>query len=365
MGHTTRDSGALEIADLHKSYGRVEVLKGVSIKAGQGEFISLVGPSGCGKTTTLNIVAGFEQPDSGDVSLNGSSLVPLPSHKRGLGMVFQNHALFPHMTVLENVGFGLTMSGIAKAEVAKRASETLRLVRLEGFEARYPRELSGGQQQRVGIARALTVNPKVLLMDEPLSSLDAKLRREMQVELRRIQKSVGITALYVTHDQEEALSLSDRVVLMNRGHIEQMGTPKEIYAHPVTEFAAGFIGEATFLDAVMRDIRGSESLVDLACGAQVLVPHRRGTSVGDRLRIAIRPDRLRISTADGAATTLTGIVVASVFVGSMQRIVARLADGSEVLIAANATTSLPGPDATISVTAAPSDWMVFPHGDQT
>lgn len=359
MDKAKSGSGALEIIDLHKSYGQVEVLKGVTIKANQGEFISLVGPSGCGKTTTLNIVAGFERPDSGDVRLNRASMVALPPHKRGLGMVFQNHALFPHMTVEANVGFGLSMVGVPKAEVAQRSQEALRLVRLDGFADRYPRELSGGQQQRVGIARALTVNPKVLLMDEPLSSLDAKLRREMQVELRRIQQSVGITALYVTHDQEEALSLSDRIVLMNRGRIEQAGTPKELYAHPETEFAAGFIGEATFFDAILSEARGTEALVELVTGEQIVVPRQGGAIAGARLRLAIRPDRLKLTTGSEAASTLRGTVVASAFVGSVQRIVVRLADGSEALVAADATAPSPRPDDIVTVGGRVSDWMVF------
>jgi len=352
-------SNFLEIIDLHKSYGTVEVLKGVSIVARQGEFISLVGPSGCGKTTTLNIVGGFEQPSTGDVRLGGTSMLPLPSHKRNLGMVFQNHALLPHLTVEQNVGFGLAMTRVPKPEIARRAREALRLVRLEGFEARYPRELSGGQQQRVGIARALTVNPKVLLMDEPLSSLDAKLRREMQLELRRIQQSVGITALYVTHDQEEALSLSDRIVLMNRGRIEQSGTPKELYSHPRTEFVAGFIGESSFFDAVLIEVNGPEARAQLPTGETVIVPTPAGGVAGGDVRIGIRPDRVRIGSGSTNAGTLTGVVVATAFVGSLQRIVVRLGDGKELKVALDASSELPRIDDLLAISAASVDWMAF------
>ncbi len=353
------DTAALEVNDLHKSFGSVQVLKGMTVRARQGEFISLVGPSGCGKTTTLNIVGGFEYPDSGDVRLNGTSVVALPSYRRGLGMVFQNHALFPHMTVLENVGFGLRMRGTPRADAVESAREALRLVRLEGFEDRYPRELSGGQQQRVGIARALAVKPKVLLMDEPLSSLDAKLRREMQVELRRIQKSVGITALYVTHDQEEALSLSDRVVLMNRGRIEQAGTPEEMYARPATRFAAGFIGESNFLEAILDEVRGGEARIVLATGERIVAAASPSVSASGKVHLAVRPGRLRPATASDAGA-LTGKIVASAFVGSHQRLVVRLADDSEMLMIVEATDRLPAADEIVSIAAAPADWMVFP-----
>ncbi|MBA4790105.1 MAG: ABC transporter ATP-binding protein [Rhizobiales bacterium] len=352
----------LEIVDLHKSYGTVEVLKGVSIAARQGEFISLVGPSGCGKTTTLNIVGGFEQPSSGDVRLGGRSMLPLPSHKRGLGMVFQNHALLPHLTVEQNVGFGLAMTRVPKPEIARRAREALRLVRLEGFEARYPRELSGGQQQRVGIARALTVNPKVLLMDEPLSSLDAKLRREMQLELRRIQQSVGITALYVTHDQEEALSLSDRIVLMNKGRIEQAGSPTELYRQPLTEFVAGFIGESSFLDGVLREIRGAEAQIEIATGERIAVATPVGGAVGGKVRLGIRPDRLRLSRDPASGDGLKAVVVASAFVGSLQRVMVRLADGVEMKASIDASSALPQIDDALVMSASAHDWMVFPEG---
>lgn len=364
MASISSKSGALEIVDLHKSYGAVQVLKGVTIQANQGEFISLVGPSGCGKTTTLNIVGGFEHPDGGDVRLNGESVVPLPPHKRGLGMVFQNHALFPHMSILANVGFGLAMRGVPKAEVTARARDALRTVRLDGFESRYPRELSGGQQQRVGIARALTVSPKVLLMDEPLSSLDAKLRREMQVELRRIQQSVGITALYVTHDQEEALSLSDRIVLMNRGRIEQSGSAQEIYSRPATAFAADFIGESSFLSGILREIRGDESLVELPGNEQIVVPTRAGLSPGQKVRIAVRPDKLRLAPAGATQSVIHGKVAATAYLGSIERVLVRLADGREIQMTIRVEDGLPAIDDAVSIQANIRDWMVFPGDEQ-
>jgi spermidine/putrescine transport system ATP-binding protein len=350
----------LEVTNLYKAFGDVVVLNGVSMTANRGDFISLVGPSGCGKTTTLNIIAGFEQPDRGDVLLDGRSMLAVPSHRRQLGMVFQNHALFPHMTIAENVGFGLAMRRKPRSEIAKNVDQALDMVRLTGFGSRYPRELSGGQQQRVGIARALTVNPRVILMDEPLSSLDAKLRREMQVELRRIQKDVAITAIYVTHDQEEALSLSDRIILMNKGQIEQAGTPEELYSRPVSEFAAGFIGESSFLNATVA-VAGAEALVTLDQDTQQLpVPGTPELRAGDRITLAVRPDRVRITAGKPQANCLSGVVTARAFVGPVQRFVVRLPNGSDVSAQCEAgAADLPavGEAAVLAVNKA--DWLTF------
>jgi putative spermidine/putrescine transport system ATP-binding protein len=233
-------------------YGAVNAVDDVSLTVMRGEFVSLLGPSGCGKTTTLQAIAGFVEPTVGTILLDGKDLTGVKPAKRNLGIVFQNYALFPHMTVAANVGFGLEMRGIAHAERERRVSQTLKLVGLQGFADRYPRRMSGGQQQRVALARALAIEPRLLLLDEPLSNLDSKLREEMQVELRRIQNEVGTTTIMVTHDQGEALALSDRVVLMRQGRIEQIAKPGDIYDRPVNDFVAGFLGRANTIPALVR-----------------------------------------------------------------------------------------------------------------
>src|SRR6187549_1599691 len=232
----------LDIHRLTKRYGEFHAVREVSLSVADGEFVVLLGPSGCGKTTTLRMVAGFIEPTAGNVKLGGSDVTQLPPWKRNTGMVFQSYALFPHLTVAQNVAFGLEMRKLPRPEIDKRVEEALALVRLGGFGARLPRQLSGGQQQRVSLARALAIRPDVLLLDEPLSALDAKIRLALRAEIRAIQKSLGITAIFVTHDQEEALSISDRIVVMNVGVIEQVGTPFEIYNFPATVFSANFVG---------------------------------------------------------------------------------------------------------------------------
>jgi putative spermidine/putrescine transport system ATP-binding protein len=355
----SQTDGAIEIIGLRKSFGGVGVLKGVDLRADQGEFISVVGPSGCGKTTTLNIVAGFEQADGGDLRIGGQSMLTVPSHRRGLGMVFQNHALFPHMTILDNVGFGLAMRGVPREDARRRAGTALDLVRLSGLSGRYPRELSGGQQQRVGIARALTVEPRVILMDEPLSSLDAKLRREMQIELRRIQKEVGITALYVTHDQEEALTMSDRIVLMNKGRIEQDGRPEELYSRPNSEFVAGFIGEATFFDARVASVDSGEMSLDIAGLGASRAPCAPTVERGAPVRLAVRPDRVRLHAADGVAG-FAGRVASRAFTGPGLRYVIETEAGPLLAETGNDGFDQPTLGATVGWSVAPADWIVLP-----
>jgi ABC-type Fe3+/spermidine/putrescine transport system ATPase subunit len=352
------EEGALELRALRKSFGSHPVLHDISIRADRGEFVSLVGPSGCGKTTTLNIVAGFEHPDSGDVLVGGRSIVEVPTYRRRLGMVFQSHALLPHMTVAQNVGFGLAMRGVPKPEITRRVGEALDMVHLSGFEARYPAELSGGQQQRVGIARALTVEPRVILMDEPLSSLDAKLRREMQVELRRIQQAVGITAIYVTHDQEEALTLSDRIVLMNKGAIEQADTPEAIYSKPASEFVAGFIGEATFMDGEVLDTAPGQLNLKMPGGNHARVVSERQFAAGDMVRLAARPDRVALR-APADVSGLAATVVARAFVGPVVRFVVDLG-GTELAAQMPAGADhLPQVGDPVRAFVKPADWLVF------
>src|SRR6266550_8423212 len=237
----------LVLQSLTKRFGDVTVVDGLSLGVEKGEFVSLLGPSGCGKTTTLQMIAGFVEPTSGAVRLEGRDLLAMKPSRRGLGIVFQSYALFPHMTVAENVAFGLEMQGVAAAERARRVGETLELVGLAAFSGRFPRQLSGGQQQRVALARALVIRPQILLLDEPLSNLDAKLREEMQIELRQIQRTVGTTTILVTHDQAEAMALSDRIVVMNHGRAEQIGPPHEAYERPATPFVASFLGRTNLV----------------------------------------------------------------------------------------------------------------------
>ncbi|MBA3716945.1 MAG: ABC transporter ATP-binding protein [Actinobacteria bacterium] len=238
----------VRLADLRKTYGDVLAVDRVDLEVGQGEFFTLLGPSGSGKTTTLRLIAGFERPDSGSIELGGVDVSSTPPYLRDVNTVFQDYALFPHMTVLENVAYGLRVKGIARAERRQKAEDALRMVRLEGYGARKPIQLSGGQRQRVALARAIVNSPRVLLLDEPLGALDLKLREQMQIELKSIQNSLGMTFLYVTHDQEEALTMSDRIAVFNEGRIEQIGSPEEIYEHPATEFVAGFVGVSNVLE---------------------------------------------------------------------------------------------------------------------
>jgi len=255
----------LELDNLTKSFGTHNAVDGLTLSVEKGEFVALLGPSGCGKTTTLQMIAGFVEPTSGAIRLAGKDLLAIKPAKRGLGIVFQSYALFPHMTVAENVGFGLEMQGVAAAERKTRVAETLELVGLGAFASRFPRQMSGGQQQRVALARALVIRPQVLLLDEPLSNLDAKLREGMQIELRQIQRTVGTTTILVTHDQAEAMALSDRIVVMNQGRAEQIGPPHEAYERPATPFVANFLGKTNLVDgASVRPERISFAVSGLA-----------------------------------------------------------------------------------------------------
>jgi len=308
----------VRLEHLVKRFEGVTAVDDVSLTIRSGEFLSLVGPSGCGKTTTLNLIAGFIAPDAGEMFVDGERLNDVPIYRRKMGMVFQSYALFPHMTVFDNIAFGLRMQKASEGTVRREIGRALELVRLPGVEQRYPRQLSGGQQQRIALARALVINPRVLLLDEPLSNLDAKLRKEMRIELRDIQKAVGITAIFVTHDQEEALSLSDRLAVMHRGRIEQVGTPIEIYETPRTEFVNSFIGETNLLTLRVLDVRRGEAELDLG-GARMLVSlGDAAVQRGDLIKVSIRPEKIGISAAAGAAGLwLEATVEHAVFVGNM------------------------------------------------
>jgi putative spermidine/putrescine transport system ATP-binding protein len=306
----------LELINIYKSFSGFTAVTDFNLSVQPGEFISFLGPSGCGKTTTLRMIAGFELPTSGTITLAGSDVTYTPANKRNIGMVFQSYALFPNMTVVDNIGYGLRVAGRPKAEIKQRVAEMLRLIQLENFGKRYPSQLSGGQQQRVALARALAFQPKVLLLDEPLSALDAKIRVELRNEIRRIQQQLGITTIYVTHDQEEALSVSDRIVVMNQGQIEQAGTPSEIYNFPRTNFVASFVGTVNQLECTVVDAERGE----LAFGeAPIRTTLRLRRPAGSTVKLMLRPEVLRPGL-NGGYNNLTGQVESVNFLGSTARV---------------------------------------------
>jgi spermidine/putrescine transport system ATP-binding protein len=287
---------AIELVAVEKEFAAgghdVRAVEHVDLRIAEGEFFSLLGPSGCGKTTTLRMIAGFEEPTSGQILLHGRDMVGVPPFRRDVNMVFQQYALFPHMDVFENVAFGLRRKKVAKDEIARRVAEALALVELQGREKRRPRQLSGGQQQRVALARALVNRPRALLLDEPLGALDLKLRQAMQLELKRIQREVGITFVYVTHDQEEALTMSDRLVVMNAGRIEQLGSPRELYEHPATRFVANFIGTSNILTGRLERKGDAWALAGLGPDQRVLVTDAGQAAHGEEVDLAVRPEKM-------------------------------------------------------------------------
>src|SRR5690606_8891033 len=289
------DAPAIELIGVAKEFhahGDVVVaVKDLDLSIAEGEFFSMLGPSGCGKTTTMRMIAGFEEPTRGKVFLRGVDVTGVPPNRRDVNMVFQSYALFPHMNVYENVAFGLKRKKVPAPEIRRRVGEMLEIVDLVGREKRMPRELSGGQQQRVALARALVNRPRALLLDEPLGALDLKLRQQMQVELKRIQREVGITFVYVTHDQGEALTMSDRIAVMNNGTIEHLGSPREIYERPATKFVAGFIGTSNLLSGTVTEVTGEQAVIALGEGERILVPlQSNSVRVGDRLELSVRPE---------------------------------------------------------------------------
>ncbi|MGI4837861.1 MAG: ABC transporter ATP-binding protein [Janthinobacterium lividum] len=304
---------AVQLDKVLKRFGDSIALHEVSLKIQEGEFVTLLGPSGCGKTTLLNLMAGFAEADNGEIFIDGQLVTETPPYQREIGVVFQNYALFPHMSVAKNIGYGLRMRGVAKVEIAERVEHALALVKLQGYGERKPRELSGGQQQRVALARALVIRPKVLLLDEPFSALDKNLRLSMQIELKDIQRKLGVTTVFVTHDQSEALSMSDRVVVMSAGHVRQIGTPDAIYRHPQDPFVASFVGDVNILPGryLSRD-----ELATLALGDSSLrvAAERVHADIGERLDIYVRPENIRLG-ALGADTLLSATVITHVFQG--------------------------------------------------
>ncbi|MBP9676212.1 MAG: ABC transporter ATP-binding protein [Anaerolineaceae bacterium] len=294
--------------------GEVTAVYNVDLDINKGELVTLLGPSGCGKTTTLRMIAGFEFPTTGEIILDGAKINSLPPHKRDMSMVFQSYAIFPHLTVFENIAYGLNVHHVSKAEALERVNHVLELVHLEGYGDRAPTQLSGGQQQRVALARALVMEPKVLLMDEPLSNLDAKLREEMRTEIRRIQKELNITSVYVTHDQIEAMTLSDRIVVMNQGKIEQIGSPVEMYRFPANKFVADFIGRAEFIDGVVVE-QNEAVLIVKALGEVVTLKNVKGTfSKHQEVTLIVRPEMVRVKKS---GELFKGIVKRAVFLGDV------------------------------------------------
>ena len=312
-------SAAIELEAVGKQFGAHAAVNDVTLSIGEGEFFSLLGPSGCGKTTTLRMIAGFVPPDVGRILLHGADVTTIPPNRRPVNMVFQQYALFPHMSIYDNIAFGLKVKRVPRREHRGRIHEMLRVVSLEGLEKRRPRQLSGGQQQRVALARALVNQPAALLLDEPLGALDVKLRKQMQLELKRIQAELGTTFVYVTHDQEEALAMSDRIAVMNGGQVEQVGDPREIYEHPETAFVADFIGSLNALELTVDELVGEYAVMRLGESERVVVPVGSGTRTGDSCRIAVRPERVQIgpieSPAPDGGSRLEGTIAEIVYLG--------------------------------------------------
>src|SRR5689334_6399461 len=328
-------AAAVEAKDVTKIFGSgqdiVRALDGVSVTIRQNEFFTLLGPSGCGKTTLLRLIAGFDFPTEGEILLYGEDIAALPPFKRPVNTVFQSYSLFPHMTVGQNIGFGLEMLRKPKAQVEARVTEMLRLVRMEELRNRKTSQISGGQQQRVALARALAPQPKVLLLDEPLSALDYKLRKDMQIELKRLQNETGITFIFVTHDQEEALTMSDRIAVMSKGHILQIGSPREIYDHPAERFVANFIGETNFLQGDLTGTAGGKANVRLASGAAIAATLPQGFTPKEKVTVVVRPEHAQI-VANGARATLTGRLENVVYFGTDTHFHVRLQDGGEFIV---------------------------------
>ncbi|MCY4137148.1 MAG: ABC transporter ATP-binding protein [Rhodobacteraceae bacterium] len=307
---------AVEIRHVEKRFGNVVALRDASLVINDNEFFTLLGPSGCGKTTLLRLIAGFEEVTKGEIFLYGEEIEKLPPHHRPVNTVFQHYALFPHMTVAENVAFGLTMKGVGSAGTGRRVWNMLELVKLDALADRRPAQLSGGQQQRAALARAIAPRPKVLLLDEPLSALDLKLRQEMRSELKQLQQETGITFVFVTHDQEEALAMSDRIAVMSDGIIQQIGRAREIYDLPVNRFVANFIGETNLVDVTIDELEGGRCLCRLENGVVITCPAERAVSRGRTGHVLIRPERIGIAPADEQDGGIAGVVAQAIYLGT-------------------------------------------------
>ena len=393
---------SLELKEIKKSFTEGEaVLDNISLEISKGEFITLLGSSGCGKTTTLRIIAGLEQPDAGSVWLDGREVTGLEPNQRDVNTVFQNYALFPHMNVAENIGYGLKLKKVPKSEIRKKVSQMLELVQLEGYEKRKPSELSGGQKQRVAIARALVNNPKVLLLDEPLGALDLQLRRAMQIELKHLQKKLGITFIYITHDQEEAINMSDRIAVMKDGRIEQIGTPDEIYNHPKTSYVATFVGNANILHGAAERIQGENAIVKIGNDRVIvkLETSQQNTedtgvkqylSAGEKVTLAVRSenillqetavigdtgtdyrDAVDISVADGSldahnknsVSSLQATVTEKNFAGGQLRVTLKLSDGTQLIASRYGIDAFVAEGQTVRCSFLPTDAVLVDRED--
>ena len=393
---------SLELKEIKKSFTEGEaVLDNISLEISKGEFITLLGSSGCGKTTTLRIIAGLEQPDAGSVWLDGREVTGLEPNQRDVNTVFQNYALFPHMNVAENIGYGLKLKKVPKSEIRKKVSQMLELVQLEGYEKRKPSELSGGQKQRVAIARALVNNPKVLLLDEPLGALDLQLRRAMQIELKHLQKKLGITFIYITHDQEEAINMSDRIAVMRDGRIEQIGTPDEIYNHPKTSYVATFVGNANILHGAAERIQGENAIVKIGNDRVIvkLETSQQNTedtgvkqylSAGEKVTLAVRSenillqetavigdtgtdhrDTVDISVADGSldahnknsVSGLQATVTEKNFAGGQLRVTLKLSDGTQLIASRYGIDASVAEGQTVRCSFLPADAVLVDRED--
>lgn len=393
---------SLELKEIKKSFTEGEaVLDNISLEISKGEFITLLGSSGCGKTTTLRIIAGLEQPDAGSVWLDGREVTGLEPNQRDVNTVFQNYALFPHMNVAENIGYGLKLKKVPKSEIRKKVSQMLELVQLEGYERRKPSELSGGQKQRVAIARALVNNPKVLLLDEPLGALDLQLRRAMQIELKHLQKKLGITFIYITHDQEEAINMSDRIAVMKDGRIEQIGTPDEIYNHPKTSYVATFVGNANILHGAAERIQGENAIVKIG-NDRVIVKletsqqdtgdtrAKQYLAAGEKVTLAVRSenillqetavigdtgtdyrDAVDISVADGSldahnknsVSGLQATVTEKNFAGGQLRVTLKLSDGTQLIASRYGIDASVAEGQTVRCSFLPTDAVLVDRED--
>ena len=353
-GDDTAASTVIRLEHVRKQYGSFVAVDNADFSIARGEFFAMLGPSGCGKTTTLKMIAGFEQPTSGRVLLEGADVSAVPPYKRNVNTVFQQYALFPHMSVADNIAFGPRSKKLDEAEIKKRVGDMLDVVRLSEFANRRPSQLSGGQQQRVALARALVNYPSALLLDEPLAALDLKLREAMQIELKRIQREVEITFVFVTHDQGEALTMSDRIAVMSHGVVEQIGTPTDIYKRPHSLFVAGFIGSANLLPAVVAQGDSQGAAVDLWGGGRVTVGNANvnadvALTPGEQVTVMLRPEHLRVAATDPGRDAISATVTDVVFQGASVRLVARLANDTEVTAIVGGDTDLPflRPDSTV------------------
>ena len=329
----------VEINGVNKIYGTNHVVKDLNLVVEEGEFLTLLGSSGCGKTTTLRMIAGFEEPTTGSINVEDEAIEEKEPFERNVNTVFQSYALFPHKTIFDNIAYGLKMKKVPKDEIKERVKEMMELVQLEGFEKRYPSQLSGGQKQRVAIARALINRPRVLLLDEPLGALDLKLRKQMQLELKRLQKKLNITFIYVTHDQEEALTMSDRIAIMNAGVLEQVASPDEIYEHPATKFVATFIGETNIFDGCIKAIQGDSISIGIENGDVKGCGNDFG--IGEFITVSVRPEKMKFSTDPVEGFSLIATVKDYVYVGSFVKCIVVLPNGNELKIERLAGQALP------------------------